>query len=123
LAIIVAADASRFDELQRAAQALTEGKREADEDGSVSLRLLADVRSVWPGNERHILSADLINRLNGRDESPWAAEVGLDQRKLARMLKPYGAHTKTVRTRGGRARGYERDDLEDAFARYLRPEA
>jgi hypothetical protein len=123
LSILAVADPSRFEELQRAAQTLTSGKAAADEDDSLSLRLLADVRAVWPRIERHVLSAELLQRLGRREESAWASENELSPRKLARMLKPYGAEANTVRTQKGRGRGYAREDIEDAFSRYLRPEA
>lgn len=86
------------------------------------LRLLADIRAVWPRNERHLLSSDLLTRLNALEESPWTSEIELKQRKLARMLRHYGVRAKTVRAQG-RGRGYAREELEDAFSRYLRPEA
>ena len=123
LCLVAVADAGRFAELQTAALALTAGKVNEAEDDSFSLRLLADVRAVWPKNERHMLSCELLKRLRTLDESPWASEMVLDQRRLARMLKPYDAEAKTVRTPTGRGRGYDRDQLEDAFSRYLRVEA
>ncbi len=123
LSILAVADCCRFEELQTAAQALTAGKVEADEDDSLSLRLLADIRAVWPRIERRMLSCDLLKRLKALEESPWTSEIDLDQRKLARMLKPFGVGAKTVRTLGGRGRGYDREELEDAFSRYLRLEA
>lgn len=122
LSILVVADPSRFEELQEAALALTSGKATTDEDDSLSLRLLADVRRVWPRNERHALSADLLQQLKNLEESPWASDEELNPRRLARILKPYGAEANTVRTRTGRGRGYTREDLEDAFSRYLRSE-
>lgn len=96
---------------------------DGDEDDSLSLRLLADIRIVWPSREQHILSSTLVTHLRAIDDSPWASEEDLDQRQLARMLRPYGIRTRSVRTQGGHGWGYTRIELEDAFARYLRPEA
>ncbi len=121
--ILAVADPTRLPEFQTAVEALANSKADAGEDDSLSLRLLGDARSVWPVSESNILSADLLERLKGVDESPWAAEVELNPRKLARMLKPYGAVAKTVRDGQARGRGYAREDISDAFARYLRPEA
>ena len=123
LSTLIVADSDRFEELQAAALGLTTGKTDQDEDDSLSLRLLADIRAVWPRNERHLLSCDLLTRLKALEESPWASEVGMEHRKLARMLKPYGAQAKTVRTLTARGRGYDREQLEDAFSRYLGSEA
>jgi Protein of unknown function (DUF3631) len=122
ISILGAADPTRLPELQTGLEALASGKADAGEDDSFSLRLLADIRSVWPASDVNILSAELLSRLLALDEAPWG-EQRLTQRGLARMLKPFGATAKTVRAGESRGRGYTRQELEDAFGRYLRPEA
>src|SRR5208282_2665360 len=72
LAILTVADSSRLAELRAAAEALAGQKRSAGEDESLPLRLLADMRDVWPENERTIFSAALLERLKRLEESPWA---------------------------------------------------
>jgi hypothetical protein len=39
--------------------------------------------------------------------------------RLARLLRPFGIESKTVRTDAGRGKGFERADFADACARYL----
>ena len=42
---------------------------------------------------------------------------------VARLLKPFGVRPKSIRTGTGTQKGYEMADFEDAFARYLLPQA
>jgi Protein of unknown function (DUF3631) len=122
LAILTVADPSRLDEVKKDAELLTSDKTDAAQDESHSLRLLADIREIFKVGQEKILSADLLARLRSVDESPWAAEIELDPRKLSWMLRPYQIKPKTVRVGNARAKGYERADFLDAFARYLRPD-
>ena len=43
----------------------------------------------------------------------------MDGRRLARFLKPYGIRPRTVRIGAATAKGYHREDLMDAWRRYL----
>jgi hypothetical protein len=122
MAILTVADPSRLDELKRDAELLTGDKTDAGQEDSLSLRLLADIREICKDAREKILTAELLSRLREIEESPWAAEIELNPRMLARMLRPYGIRPKTVRVGEARAKGYERADFLDAFARYLRPE-
>jgi hypothetical protein len=89
---------------------------------SLGLRLLADIRSCFDaaGVEK-IHGNVLLRRLHDLDEAPWADLRGkpLDQRGLARMLSEYGIQPKDVRSSGRIARGYKREDMHDAWTRYL----
>lgn len=74
----------------------------------------------------------LLTKLVGRSDGPWAEkwerilkadpEAQGPANQLARLLKPFGVKPKRIRT-GGRGtptpRGYLREDLADAWARYL----
>jgi len=123
LAVLTVADSSRLAELRTAAEALAGLKRRDAEDESLSLRLLADVREVWPEKERTIFSATLLKHLKDREESPWAEEKQLNARKLSEMLRPYGiGPAGTVRVGEETRKGYRREEAEEAFARYLAPE-
>jgi Protein of unknown function (DUF3631) len=44
---------------------------------------------------------------------------GLDARKLAAMLRPYGVRPRSLRIDDKTPKGYRADDLRDAWARYL----
>lgn len=118
-AVLSIADQSRVPELRRAAESLTAQKSADDEDDSLPLRLLADVRAVIRDGEANIFTRELLGRLSALEDSPWAADIQLTARKLARMLRPFGAQPKPVRASGGLERGYAVELLEAAFSRYL----
>ncbi len=94
-----------------------------DQDLSVGVRLLVDIRTVVANLER-IASADLAGKLNGLDESGWGGwheGKGMNQRDLAGRLRAYGIDSKNLKMSDGSVlKGYDRADFDDAFARYLR---
>jgi hypothetical protein len=107
---------------RRASLALSTGR--AHEDESEGVRLLTDIRAVF---ERHdverIATADLLVALKDDEESPWGtwgkAKVGLTPHDLARLLRPFEIRPTTVNLEDRRAKGYKREDFEDAWTRYL----
>ncbi|HET9256858.1 MAG TPA: DUF3631 domain-containing protein [Pseudonocardiaceae bacterium] len=84
------------------------------------LRLLADLRTVFGTTDR-ISTETILERLRGLDESPWSDLRGkaLDSRGLAHRLKPYGITSTKVKIADASVRGYRREDLHDAWQRYL----
>ncbi|OGO51921.1 MAG: hypothetical protein A2148_04545 [Chloroflexi bacterium RBG_16_68_14] len=92
------------------------------EDDSLGVRLLADVRCIFEerGAER-LSSAELVAALVAVEEAPWGdlKAKPLDERKLARLLKPYGIRPHTVRIEDKTPKGYQRAAFEDAWSRYL----
>ena len=122
-ALLSIADNSRFEELKKCALALTGHKAEGDAEESLSLRLLSDLRDVWPEGEGAAFSANLIESLKPIEDSPWASDVELNPRKLARFLRPFGVESRQVRVGGKTAKGYLLSELESAFVRYLGTEA
>jgi Protein of unknown function (DUF3631) len=119
LAILTIADASRLAELRGAAELLADGKRNSAEDDSLTLRLLADIRAVWPEDEPKLFSAELVQRLKGVEDGPWASDEKFDMRKLSRFLRPYGVTPQTVQIGSDSKKGYYRENLEAPFASYL----
>lgn len=113
---------ARVDELRSDARGLCDAKATDAVDDSLSNRLLADIRALWPAGADAMLTEALIQALRSLMESPWAAEVEMTPRKLARLLRPYDVRPRTVRVQDGRGKGYAREDLEGAFARYLPPQ-
>ncbi len=87
---------------------------------SLGIRLLQDVHKVFEGHDalstKHILDA-----LNNLEEAPWGDLKGkpLDGRRLSKYLQPYGIVSKVVRIGTATHRGYAREDLHDAWLRYL----
>jgi hypothetical protein len=121
-AILAIADDSRLQELRSSALTLTRTKATDAEDDNLSLRLLADVRSVWPRHEAKIFTADLIGRLKRIEDGPWESDDRLDARKLSRFLKPFGVTPATVQIGKDNRKGYYRESAEAAFDRYLEAE-
>ena len=87
---------------------------------TLGIRLLSDIREAF--KEKNVLAtSDLLEILNNMDEAPWGDLRGkpLDSRGLAMRLKKYGVAPKTVRIGGATPKGYTRENLYDAWERYL----
>jgi hypothetical protein len=94
--------------------------RAADETLTGGVELLGHIREAF-GDEPYLATTALIDRLRERDESPWRDIRGkpLDDRGLAKRLKPYGIKSKTVRIHEKTPKGYDATDFHDAWSRYL----
>jgi hypothetical protein len=88
--------------------------------GSLGIQLLTDVRTVI-GDKPALSTAEILDALNGLDESPWGDFRGkpLDARRLSKLLKQYEVTPKNVRVNGSILKGYNREDFLDAWSRYL----
>ena len=91
-------------------------------DTSLGLRLLADLRDVFD-TEAQLFTTTLLDGLNGLDDAPWGNLRGkpLDARGLSRRLGRYDVRSTTVRIGATVAKGYRREDVADAWDRYLPP--
>ena len=89
---------------------------------SLGIKLLADLRAVFE-NVEHMTTDDILNALHKLEESPWGELRGkpLDARGLAQRLRPYDIKPTTIRVLGSTPKGYKRQDLHDAWLRYLGP--
>ncbi|MEL6362892.1 MAG: DUF3631 domain-containing protein [Pseudomonadota bacterium] len=95
---------------------------------SLGVRLLEDFRLLF-GDRLAMATTDIIGGLCNPEEhglaadAPWADLRGrpIDSRKLSRMLKKYEAAPRKVKADGRSLQGYHRDDLNDAWSRYLAP--
>jgi hypothetical protein len=90
---------------------------------SLGVLLLNDLRDVIAGHDV-MFTEDLLIGLNKLDESPWGAirrGEPLDSRGLALRLRQYDIKSQTVRIGTATAKGYRREDLMDAWQRYLPP--
>lgn len=87
---------------------------------SLGVRLLADLRTVF-GDAEHMSTEEVLSGLVAMDEAPWGDIRGkeLDSRSLSRRLSKYGVKPRVVRIGERTPRGYARDDLADAWSRYL----
>lgn len=113
----------RIDDLRDCAELLSGQKAEADIDDSIAMRLLANIRDLWPPGQSRISSHDLLEVLQMLPDSPWAEEIPLTSRKLARILRPFGIESGTVRVGEETGKGYKLEDFEAAFSPYLPREA
>lgn len=89
---------------------------------TLGIRLLADVREVFDRLDSSTIPTDtLLFELCGLEEAPWGDLRGkpLDSRGLARMLRKYDVTPRVVRVGEVTPRGYRREDLHDAWSRYL----
>jgi Protein of unknown function (DUF3631) len=110
---------------RRAAVALAAGD---DEDPSLGLLLLADIRTVFDERQaERIATMDLVTYLGAFDESPWGewwldAKTGEPLRsaphRLAQLLRPYRIRSTTARGER-RAKGYKRESFVEAWERFL----
>lgn len=87
---------------------------------SLGVRLLSDIRDAF-GDKDKMTTKQLLEILNADEEAPWGDYRGkqLNGRNLASLLSPYELKSKTIRTDFGTAKGYAREDLYDAWRRYL----
>jgi Protein of unknown function (DUF3631) len=121
--LLVVADLAggRWPELARAAcVAFVDGSRE--DVASLGVRLLGDLRDIF-GEHEVVSTETILGKLHALEEAPWGDWYGkpLDSRGLAKLLKPYGICSTKVRIGEASVRGYRRDDLWDAWSRYLAP--
>ncbi len=121
LAIADAAGGDWPERARKAAVTLLAGE-DREEDESLGVRLLRDVRAVFDerGSDR-LPTGELLDMLTEMEEAPWGSLRGeaLGARALARFLKPYGIKPEKLRDGENTFRGYRRGSFEDAWARYL----
>jgi hypothetical protein len=137
-ALFAIADAAGGDwgkRTREAAVALIAASRE--QEPSLGIRLLADLRTVFVGKEvpveasllaagkevpvEALFTKTILDALHAMEESPWndLNGKGLDARGLALRLRQYGIKRKQVREGEQTNKGYARADLVDAWDRYL----
>jgi hypothetical protein len=106
----------------RAAAGAIVAGRVAD-DQSLGVRLLADINTIFDGHDR-MPSATMAKALSALEEQPWGGfhgGAGIDQRGLAKYLRPFGIEPKVIKLADGSTpRGYLREMFTDAWVRYPR---
>jgi hypothetical protein len=94
-------------------------------DESVGQRLLYDIRQIF--DEKDIdrtSSSELASCLAAIETSPWGEWTNgraISPAKVARLLRPFGITSHSIRVDDRTPKGYEREDFEDAWKRYLGP--
>jgi hypothetical protein len=93
-------------------------------DDSKGFKLLTDIRHVFESRRADkLFSSTLVVALAALESSPWgewSRGKPLTAPKLAKLLHPYGVMPHTIRIGAETSKGYELDDFEDSFRRYLR---
>lgn len=89
---------------------------------SIGIQLLSDIREVF-GDDDHQPTATLLEKLHALEESPWCDMRGkpLDARGLSSRLRAYNIKPVNVRVGAATPKGYRREDMHDAWLRYLGP--
>ena len=95
------------------------------EDDSINVKLLAACRAYFTEHTAdRVLSKELLAFLNDQEEESWCTfnrgDV-MNARQLADRMKSYGVRSRTIREGTDRAKGYYKEDFDDAFTRYLPP--
>jgi Protein of unknown function (DUF3631) len=114
----------------RAALVEVFGTERLDQQESLRIRLLADVKSVFEQQDakarkplRQISTKTLLRRLCEIDDAPWRHYYGrrLEPRDLAALLRQYGIHSTLIRVpkKENPMKGYKRDDFYEPWKRYL----
>jgi putative DNA primase/helicase len=106
---------------QRARDAACLLSGEGHESTSSNVELLGDIQQAF-GEAAVIRSADLLERLVGDLERPWATwkrGKPLTQKQLAGLLRPFGIASDTVHLPGRLpGKGYKRVHFQEAWAAY-----
>lgn len=117
--LLAVADAAGGDWPARARKAAAVLSAEAEEDAAESMRLLADLRTVF-GEEDKLWTETILTRLCGIPEAPWGDWFGhaLRDRELAKLLRPYGIRSRDVKIGGVNHKGYYRDQFIASWNSY-----
>ena len=121
--LLAIAEMVRCDWCDRAWNAALALREDIDLSDSDEMRLLVDTKTVVYklSMPPRISSARMVDGLKRLPESPWR---DLDTTTLAVMLRPFDVSPKPMRIEGNpNHRGYKLEWLQDAWDRYLSPEA
>lgn len=107
---------------------------QSTDSGSLGVRLLADLRTVFTifdtsdperpkpsGQHPHLFTETILELLHKIDDAPWDDLRGkpLDARGLSSRLRQYGVSRTKVRIGAGTRQGYRAESLHDPWTRYL----
>jgi hypothetical protein len=90
---------------------------------SIGVELLSDIQEIFDTNKvDKIFTAGLIEALCKDEERPWATYnrgKAISPRQVSSRLNGYGILSKTVRIGAAIKKGYEKDQFQESFNRYL----
>jgi putative DNA primase/helicase len=100
---------------------------EDEQTMTIGVELLSDIQEIFDAKKvDRLFSVDLVAALTEDDEKPWAGYnrgFPIKPAQVAKRLREYGICSKTIRIYGDTKKGYMRSQFEDAFSRYLCPDA
>lgn len=120
--LVAVADAAGGDWPARARKAALTMAANDDTDATLGVRLLADLRDVFGGQDA-MHGETILAELHKISEAPWGDYFGrpMNARDMARLLKPYQVSSMDVKVAGVNKKGYRREHLHDPWTRYLPP--
>jgi putative DNA primase/helicase len=90
---------------------------------SKGVELLGDIAELFQNDHRErFTSQALCDQLTLMEERPWSdfrRGKPISPNQLARLLRDFSVHSRSIRFESGVQRGYERADFVEAFERYL----
>ncbi|MGH2975584.1 MAG: DUF3631 domain-containing protein [Solirubrobacterales bacterium] len=120
--LLAIADMAGGDWPERARAAALALSSDGDRDEvTTGTLLLGAIREVFGEGDR-ITTTDLLSAINADEELPfggWRDGNGIDGRRLARLLKPYGIRPRTIRVGDRTEKGYMRETFTEPWSRWL----
>ena len=120
--LVAIADLAGSEWSERARRAATTISADEEDVGSIGVRLLTDIATVFEGrvDQPNISTAGLLSDLGEMAEAPWSDWFGkqITARQLAKWLNPYGIKSRGIRLGDQTPKGYRREDFIDAWSRY-----
>jgi hypothetical protein len=105
---------------RQAAVALSSGGEDAE---SAAVLLLHDMHALFERRGARIPTQAILDVLHAMDDRPWPEwrqGKPITAQQLARLLKPFGIASTTIRMDSGQTpKGFKRESFIDAFSRYL----
>ena len=90
---------------------------------TIGTELLSDIKEIFEEKQlERITMAELVKALCADDEKTWASYnkgFPITTRQISKKLSGYGIKSKTVRIGLDTAKGYEKNQFQDAFIRYI----
>jgi len=122
--LLAIADLAGGDWPENARQAAIALSATTDDEESIRVMLLKDIRSIFDTrNQGKISSEAIVNDLHALEDRPWneygRARKPITKTKLANLLKPFGIGPGKVRIGETTINGYRFDQFRDSFERYL----
>jgi hypothetical protein len=109
----------------RSAVARLFAARDAAPSNDIKIELLLDIKQAFGEDKKSMSSKDLVAGLVAMEDRPWSAwgraSKPITPNQLARQLRDFKVHPHPVRDDKEVFKGYERDDFEAIWDRYLPP--